>query len=201
MRDRLYGRAGEERMFDTNTSCLIRGLVGVIFGILALLLPETTRTTFYLLFWILIIIGIAIFIFLAITARAEESMLWFGLSALLLIIGVVSIIFAGFIALLFILIILAVAIYNGFTDITLALTHPKTKYILIPVMILSACVVLGALFYYFPDFEKNLFLSIAGTFALIFGLYSILFGFYRPDEENTPPTIPAGTCGGNDRKH
>ena len=187
-------------MFDTNTSCLMRGIVGVIFGILALLLPEITRSTFYALFWILIILGIAVFIFLAITARAEESMLWFGLSAALLIVGVVSIIFAGFIALLFILIILAVAIYNGFTDITMALTHPKTKFILIPVMILTACVVLGALFYYFPDFEKNLFLSIAGTFALIFGLYSVLFGFYRPEEEETP-SIPVGTCGGSNRKH
>lgn len=171
-------------MFEKKTSCLIRGIVGVIFGFLALLVPEITQGTFYGLFWILIILGIAVFIFLAITAKSDESILWFGLAAALLVIGVLSILISGFIALLFILVIAAVAFYNGFTDITLALTHPRTKYIFIPVMILTACVALGALFYYFPNFEKNLFLSVVGMFALIFGLFSIMLGFYNPDGED-----------------
>lgn len=190
-------------MFDHKTSCLVRGIVSVIFGVLALLLPEATRNTFYALFWLLIIIGIAGFIFLAITAQSEESMIWFGLAAGLLVIGVVSIIFAGFIALLFILIIAAVAVYNGFSDIVLALAHQKTKYILIPVMIVTACAALVALFYYFPDFEKNLLLSIVGMFALIFGLFSILFGFYNPEGEGgkATPVIPSCACGGDHRKH
>jgi len=172
-------------MFDKKTSCLIRGIVGVIFGFLALMLPTETRITFYGLFWVLIILGIGLFVFLAITARGDESMLWFGMAAVLLVIGVLSIIVADFIAILFILLIAAVAIYNGFTDITLALTHPKTKYILIPAMILAGLAVLAALFYYFPGFEKNLYLSVVGTFALIFGLFSILLGSYKTDEVGT----------------
>lgn len=169
-------------MFDKKTSCLIRGIVGILFGILALLLPELTVTTFYGFFWVLILLGIALFIFLAITARGDESMFWFGLSAALLVIGVLSIIFAMFVAILLILIIAAVAAYNGFVDITLALTHPKTKYILIPGMIITGLVLLGALFYYFPGFEKNLFLSIVGTLALVFGIFSVMLGFYKADE-------------------
>jgi len=169
-------------MFDTKTSCLIRGITGVIFGFLALMLPDITLGTFYGLFWVLVILGIAIFIFLAVTANGDESMFWFGLAAALLVIGVLSIIVAGFVALLFILIIAGVAIYNGFTDITLALMHPKTKYVLIPAMIITGFVLLGVLFTYFPGFEKNLFLSIVGTFALAFGLFSIMLGFYRSDE-------------------
>lgn len=173
-------------MFDKKTSCLIRGIIGVIFGCLALMLPEVTLTTFLGLFWLLIILGIVILIFLAITGKGEESMLWFSLAAVLLIVGVLSIIVSGFIALLFILIIAAVAIYNGFTDITLALAHPKTKYILIPAMILTGFALLAILFYYFPGFEKNLFLSIVGTFALAFGMFSVMLGFYRSDETLDP---------------
>jgi hypothetical protein len=157
--------------------------MGVIFGFLALMLPDITLGTFYGLFWVLIILGIGLFIFLAITAKGDESMLWFGLAAGLLVVGVLSIIVAGFVAILFILIIAAIAIYNGFTDITMALGHPKTKYILIPAMILTGFAFLGALFYYFPGFEKNLFLSIVGSFALTFGLFSIMLGFYRSDEQ------------------
>ena len=84
---------------------------------------------------------------------------------------------------IFILIIAAIAIYNGFSDMTLALGHPGTKYILIPGMIITGIILLGGLFYYFPVFEKNIFLSVVGTFALTFGFFSIVLGFYRSDEQ------------------
>jgi uncharacterized membrane protein HdeD (DUF308 family) len=169
----------------------MRGIVGIIFGVLALLLPDITLNTFKVLFWLLIIAGIALLGFLAITGKGDESVLWFGLAAALLIAGVISIIFADFIVILFILLIAAIAIYNGFSDITLALEQPKTKYVLIPAMVLTGFVLLAALFYYFPGFEKNLYLSIVGTFALAFGIFSVLLGFYRPGssgEESGPVT-------------
>jgi uncharacterized membrane protein HdeD (DUF308 family) len=171
-------------MFDTKTSCIIRGIIGVIFGFLALMLPKETQTTFYVLFWVLVILGIALFIFLAITAKGDESMFWFSLAAGLLIIGVISLIVSVFISILFILIIAGIAIYNGFSDITLALTHPKTKYVLIPVMIFTGFVFLGALLYYNPVFgsEERLFFTVVGAFALTLGLFSIMLGFYKSEE-------------------
>lgn len=169
-------------MLDTKSSCLLRGIVGVLFGSLALLLPDVTLGTFYGLFWGLIILSIALFLFLAITARGDDSMMWFGLSAVLLVIGLVSFFVAGFVAVVFILTIAVIAIYNGFTDITLALEREGTKYILIPVMIITAIVLLGGVFYYFPGFEKNLFLSVVGIFALTFGFFSLVLGFYRSEK-------------------
>jgi uncharacterized membrane protein HdeD (DUF308 family) len=168
-------------MLDKKTSCLLRGIVGVIFGFLALLLPSEVTLGFYGLFWVLIGLGMIVFLFLAITARGDESMLWFGLSAALLLVGVISFLVAGFVAVILILTIAAIAIINGFTDITLALEHPKTKYILIPGMIITAILVLGLLFYYFPSSEKYLFLAVVGIFALVFGFFSILLGFYKMD--------------------
>jgi hypothetical protein len=156
--------------------------MGVIFGCLALLFPAQVTLGFYGLFWILIALAMALFLFLAITARGDESMLWFGLSAVLLVVGVISFMVAGFVALMLILVIAAIAIINGFTDITLALAHPRTKYILIPGMIITAILALGGLIYYFPDFEEYLFLSVVGTFALVFGIFSIILGFYTTDE-------------------
>jgi uncharacterized membrane protein HdeD (DUF308 family) len=169
-------------MLDSKTSCLLRGIVGVIFGFLALLIPEEVTLGFYGLFWVLVALAMILFLFLAITARGDESMLWFGLSAALLVVGVISFMVAGFVAVMLILALAAIAIINGFTDITLALEHPRTKYLLIPGMIITAIIVLGLLFYYFPSFEKYLFLSVVGTFALVFGLFSILLGFSAKDE-------------------
>lgn len=169
-------------MLDKKTSCLLRGIVGVIFGFLALLLPAEVTLGFYGLFWVLIGLGILLFLFLAITSRGDDSVLWFGLSAALLLVGVISFMIAGFVAVMLILTIAAIAIINGFTDITLALEHPRTKYVLIPGMIITGILLMAGLFYYFPGFEKYLFLSVVGTFALVFGFFSILLGFYKTDE-------------------
>lgn len=168
-------------MLDSKTSCLLRGIVGVIFGLLALLLPNALRSAFYYFFWALIVLGMVFFVFLAITGRGEESMLWFGMAAALLVAGLLSIMFAELVEYLFILLIAAIAIYNGFTDITYALEHPKTKFILIPGMIITAIVVLVILLYYFPALFVQLFLSVLGTFALVFGVFSLALGFSGTD--------------------
>jgi hypothetical protein len=171
-------------MLDSKTSCLLRGFAGVLFGALALTIPDQVTLGFYALFWVLIGIAMALFLILAITARGDESMLWFGLSAGLLVTGVISFFVVWFVAVIFILIVAAIAIYNGFHDIMLALEHPRTKYLMIPGMIIAGIVVLVALFYFFPALfqQTQLFLSIVGTFALVFGLFSIILGFYNSDD-------------------
>jgi hypothetical protein len=156
--------------------------MGVVFGALALIIPDQVTLGFYALFWVLIGLAMALFLILAITARGDESMLWFGLSAGLLVTGVISFLVPILVAVIFILVVAAIAVYNGFHDIMLALEHPRTKYFLIPGMVIMGMVVLGALFYFFPGFEKYLFLSVVGTFALVFGLFSIILGFYKSEE-------------------
>jgi len=163
-------------------SCIIQGAIGIVFGLLALLVPEITLATFYALFWVLLAVGIAGFLFLAITSKSDDSMFWFTLSAGLLVIGAISFFAPAIVAIIFLLLIAAVAVYSGFFDITLALTHPKTKYILIPGMFIIGGLLLGVLIWYFPVVLNNLLLSVLGTFALIFGIFSILLGWYIKDE-------------------
>lgn len=180
-------------MLDTKTTCLLRGIVGVIFGFLALMLPEPIKFTFSTLFFVLLGLGMALFLFLAITSRSDESMLWFGLSAVLLVITVISVFLINIAGILLILLIAAVAIYNGFYDITLAMTHPKTKYIVIPAMILTGITLFCVFYLYFPNFQSHLDISTVGTFALAFGLFSIGMGYYKPEEgeENQEPVKKA----------
>ncbi len=167
---------------DTKISCIIQGAIGIIFGLLALLVPEITLATFYALFWVLLAVGIGGFLFLAITSKSDDSMFWFTLSAGLLVIGAISFFAPAIVAIIFLLLIAGVAVYSGFFDITLALARPKTKYIFIPGMFVTGGLLLGVLIWYFPEVLKNLFLAVLGTFALIFGIFSILLGWYIKDE-------------------
>jgi len=176
-------------LLDTKTSCLLRGILGVLFGFLALMIPEQIIITFSGLFLVLIGLAMALFLFLAITSRSDESMLWFGLSAVLLIIAIVSTFLFNIAGFLLILLIAAVAAYNGFYDITLAMAHPKTKFILIPAMVLTGVALLCIFYLYIPNFHDHLYISIVGTLAFTFGLFSIGMGYYKFEETDEGMTV------------
>ena len=166
---------------DTRLSCLIWGIIGVVFGLLALLFPEFLLGTFYGIFLLLAGLAIAIFLFLAITSTGDESMFWFALSAVLLVMVVLSFFVQQVVQIVILLIIAGIAFYNGFTDVMLALTHPKTKYILVPGMFITAFILLAGLLLYFPSLTDNLVIVILGNFAFVFGLVSILMGIFQKD--------------------
>ncbi len=171
---------------DTRLSCFLWGIIGVIFGLFTILYPdpEVMLATFYGIFLALVVLGIAIFLLLAITSKSDESLVLFGFSAGLLIVAVLSLLAREIVGIIFMLIIAGIAFYNGFTDITLALTHPTTKYFLIPGMFISGAVLLVGLLWYFPALSKNLVLVILGTFAFVFGLISILMGYFQTKDQN-----------------
>ena len=175
---------------DTRLSCLIWGIIGVVFGLLALLFPELLLPTFYGMFLLLAGLAMAIFLFLAITSRSEDTMFWFGISAVLLVVIVLSFLVQLVVQIIFLLIIAGIAFYNGFTDITLALTHPKTKYILIPGMFIAGAILLAGLLLYYPTLYETLVklvIVILGNFAFVFGLVSILMGLYQKETPKPDP--------------
>jgi len=166
---------------DTRLSCLIWGIIGVVFGLLALLFPEPLLVTFYGMFLLLAGLAVAIFLFLAITSRGDESLFWFGLSAGLLVIIVLSFLVQFIVEIIFLFIIAGIAFYNGFNDITLALARPKTKYILIPSMFIAGSILLAGLLWYFPGLYSNIVIVVLGNFAFVFGLVSILMSVYQKE--------------------
>jgi len=175
---------------DTRLSCLIWGTIGVIFGLLALLFPELLMgPVFYGIFLIIAGLAIAILLFLAITSRGDESMFWFGLSSVILVVVVLSFLVELKIIIenIFLFIVAGIAFYNGFISVTLGLTHPKTKYILVPGMFIAALLLLAGLLWYFPALSDNLVMVILGNFAFVFGLVSILMGLYQ--KESPEPDI------------
>jgi uncharacterized membrane protein HdeD (DUF308 family) len=140
---------------------------------------------------------IVVFLFLAITSKSEESLFWFGLSAGLLLLAVISLLLPKeIVEIVFLLLIAAMVFYNGFTDIVLALKRPRTKYILIPGMFLSGAVLLAMLLIYIPKMSQHLVIVTLGSFALVFGLFSIIIGYYQKEgpEPDYPKVIQGKVC-------
>ncbi|MDD1704783.1 MAG: hypothetical protein LUP97_06130 [Methanoregula sp.] len=178
-------------MMYTNLSCIVKGLIAILFGFLAIFLPGPLQTTFIGLFWVFIVIGIAIFLLLATTSRSDESLFWFGLAAALVITCALSLFAQLVITLVFMLIIAGIAFYSGFSDINYALRFPKTKYYMIIGMFLISVLLLGVLFRTLPVTELDkVVLRILGTFALIFGIFSIAIGLHEPADPAAPAIAP-----------
>jgi uncharacterized membrane protein HdeD (DUF308 family) len=175
---------------DAKHWCFVKGLIGVIFGCLALLVPEVTLSTFLRIFWVLIIVGLVLSVFLAITSHSEGSLFWFLAATVLMIIGICSFIFPQLVALIFILAIAVLAFYSGISGITLALTRPKSKYYLIGGAVVITIVLLILIMLYVPSIIHDPVLTVVGAFALVFGLFSILMGWHIKEEPVTPAAVP-----------
>lgn len=183
---------------DAKLSCLLKGLIGVIFGGLCLVAPGPVLAFFLGIFWILLITAIVFCILIAITSHAEESFFWFLVSAVLLIIGIVSTVFPDSISLILALAVAVLAFYAGYSGISLALTRPKSKYLLIGGVIVSSIILLYLFLTYISSMSSYLILTVVGTFALVFGLFAVIMGLYMKEDIVAP--VPAHvlilkTCG------
>ncbi|MGD0534075.1 MAG: hypothetical protein ABR999_01360 [Methanoregula sp.] len=161
---------------DAKLSCLLKGSIGLIFGGLALVVPGPVLSLFLGIFWVLLIAGIVLCLFIGITSHAEDSFFWFFCSAVLLVIGIVSILFQNLIALLFVLAIGVLAFYAAYSGISLALTRPRSKHFLVAGVIVSSLVLLGFFIHYVPSMSETLAMTVVGTFSFVFGLFAILMG-------------------------
>jgi uncharacterized membrane protein HdeD (DUF308 family) len=183
---------------DAKMSCLLKGLIGVIFGGLALIVPGPVLALFLGVFWVILVTGIVLCVLIAITSQAEESFFWFLCAAVLLVIGIVSTVFQDLMALLFVLAIAVLAFYAAYSGISLALTRPRSKYYLVAGVIVSSLVLLGVFIYYVPAMSGSLVLTVVGTFSFVFGLFAMLMGFSIKEgvQEPIPPHVLIfKTCG------
>jgi uncharacterized membrane protein HdeD (DUF308 family) len=182
---------------DAKISCLIKGLIGVVFGSLALVFPDPLLATFLALFLVLVGAGLVICVFLAITSQKEESFFWFIIGTGFLIVGIGSLIFAWLVAILFLIAVAALAFYSGYAGISLALSRPKVKYILIGGAFVIGIILLTLLITYIPAMSTHLILTVLGVFALVFGLFSIFMGWSIKEGEEVPQAplfIPSKIC-------
>jgi len=171
---------------DAKLSCLLKGLVGVIFGGLALIMPGSLLAFFLGIFWIVLVTGIVLCVLIAITSPAEESFFWFICAAGLLVVGIVATIFPDSIALLFVIAIAVLAFYAAYSGIALALSHPKSKYYLVGGVIVASLALLAVFIQYVPASQTYLIMTIVGTFSFVFGLFALAMGLALKNDADVP---------------
>ncbi|HVP95968.1 hypothetical protein [Methanoregula sp.] len=171
---------------DAKTSCQLKGLVGVIFGGLALVMPGPVLAFFTGIFWILLIAGMILCILIAITAHSDESIFWFLCAAALLVIGIAEMIFPSVLSFIFVLAVAVLAFYAGYTGISCALTRSETKYYLVGAVIASSIILLFVFLTFVPSMRSFLVMTVVGTISFILGLFAVFIGLTLKEGDAVP---------------
>jgi uncharacterized membrane protein HdeD (DUF308 family) len=171
---------------DAKLSCLLKGLAGVIFGGIALVIPGPVLAFFTGIFWILLIAGIVLCILIAITSHSDESFFWFLCSAGLLIIGIVEMLFPESLSFIFVLAVAVLAFYAGYTGISCALTRKKSKYYLVGTVVASSVILLYIFLTFVPAMRSFIVMTVIGTVSFVLGLFAIFIGSTLKEGDELP---------------
>ena len=138
---------------------ILKGVIGIIFGIIAVAIPGFALGALFTIFGLFIIAaGIIAFLF-AVTSHPKDSSPWFWISLGILALGLLSVIFheviPGVIAFSFAILIAGWALVTGIFDLERCITGRRYYYYLFGGMTGTFIVLLLALFYFMPAFPRN----------------------------------------------
>jgi uncharacterized membrane protein HdeD (DUF308 family) len=155
---------------------LLKGILGIIFGLLFVVFPNLTLGTFFTVFGLFIFAaGILAFLF-AVTSHPKDTSVWFWLSLGILAVGLLSLIIPGIVAFMFALIIAGWAFVTGIFDLERIITGTRYYYYLFLGMAGSGVIVLVAVFYLVPASRLRYLETTFGVFVFVFGIFSVVLG-------------------------
>jgi uncharacterized membrane protein HdeD (DUF308 family) len=171
---------------DAKMSCQLKGLAGVIFGGLALVVPGPVLAFFTGIFWILLVTGLLLCILMAISSTLEESLFWFICAAVLLICGIVEALFSSLVSFIFVLAVAVLAFYAGYTGIACALNRRQVKYYLVGSVVAASLILLFIFLTYIPAMRTYPVMTVIGTISFVLGLFAIAMGITVKEAEEVP---------------
>jgi uncharacterized membrane protein HdeD (DUF308 family) len=155
---------------------ILKGTLGIIFGIMTIVFPNFTLGTFFTIFGLFIIAaGIIAFLF-AVTSQHSDTSFWFWLSLGILALGILSVFIPEIVALAFALVIAGWALVTGISDLKRCITGSRYYYSLFAAMLGSGLLLLVGMFYLIPALREHYLMTIFGVFALVFGIFSFALG-------------------------
>jgi uncharacterized membrane protein HdeD (DUF308 family) len=154
----------------------LKGILGIIFGIMIVIFPGFTLGTFFTIFGLFILgAGMLAFLF-AVTSHPKDTSVWFWLSLGILAVGLLSLVIPRIVAFIFALIIAGWAFVTGIFDLERFITGTRYYYYLFVGMLCTGILLLGAVFYLDPASRVRYFETTFGVFAFVFGIFSLAIG-------------------------
>ena len=160
-------------------SMILRGVIAILFGVLALFWPSLTLEILIFIFAFYALIDGFIAIFISISSAKKHTQwgifLFEGIIGLL--IGIIALVWPGITMVILLYIIAVWAILTGLLELFGAIAIPweaATRWLLGFGGVLS--LILGVLMFVFPITSLFVIVILLGIYALVFGILMIVFG-------------------------
>lgn len=157
----------------------LRGVVAVLFGIMALALPALTVTTLVILFGAFALVDGVFALFALIFGKRRSQLVVQLVEALISILaGLVALAMPGLTALAFLFVIAAWAVLSGIFQVVMAVRLRKeidNEWLLALGGVLS--VILGIVFFARPGVGVLSLAWLLGVYAVVFGIVLVALGF------------------------
>lgn len=155
---------------------LVKGILGIIFGLLLITLPDFTLGAFLTLFGIFLIgAGIIAFLF-AVTSQQTDTMFWFIVSGGIVILGILAFIIPQIFAALFALSIAGWALITGLLDLEKYICSRRRFYAIMAGVSGASLGLIAVFLYLFPLLHQHYLTTILGVYSAVFGIFSLALG-------------------------
>ncbi len=155
---------------------ILKGILGIIFGLLLLAVPDFTLGAFLTIFGVfLIAAGVIAFLF-AVTSQQTDTMFWFIVSGGIILLGLITFIVPHLFAILFALCIAGWVLITGAWDLENYICSHRRFYTIMAGLTVASLALIAVSFYLLPFLRTHYLTAIFGIYAAVFGVFSLVLG-------------------------
>jgi uncharacterized membrane protein HdeD (DUF308 family) len=169
----------------------LRGVAGLVFGVLAIMWPDITMLTLVVLFAAYALLGGAVAVAGAIQNRrsSEDWWLYLVLGLTGIVTAAIAVLHPALTALLLVLVVAAYALVNGVTEIAVGIQLRKSGQRDTTMIISGAASILfGILIFMFPYSGALALVALVSLFAVFTGVLSLMLAFQMRAARSRPVT-------------
>jgi len=156
---------------------IFKGILGIIFGLLLIAVPDFTLGAFLTLFGVLLIAaGIISFLF-AVTSRQTDTLFWFLISGGIIILGILAFFMPLIFSAVFAIAVAGWALITGVWDLERYICGHRKFYAIMAGLIIVSLAVIVVDLRYFPVLRASYLATICGSFAFVFGVFGAILGW------------------------
>lgn len=155
---------------------IFKGLLGIIFGLLLIFMPDFMRGTFLTLFTLILIAACLISFMFAVTSRQTDTLFWFLISGAIVVLLILRFFIPDVFAAFFAIAIAGWALITGVWDLEKYIHSHRRFYLIIGGLSLVSLALIALALRYLPYLRAGYITTICGIFAVVFGIFALILG-------------------------
>lgn len=155
---------------------IFKGILGIIFGLLLIFIPDFMKGTFLTLFTLILVAACLISFLFAVTSRQTDTLFWFLVSGAIVVLLILRFFIPDIFAAFFAIAIAGWALITGVWDLEKFICSNRRFYLIMGGLSVISLVLIALALRYLPYLRTAYITTICGIFAVVFGVFALILG-------------------------